>query len=406
MSKYAVVATVLALAASPAATPRQTTQPPTRPDLPPVSYVCPMPADGDIIEDHPGKCPRCGMTLNPVRLDTTWTCPVHAAVHRDAPGKCPIDRRDLIQVTMSINWACPGAAKSSLEPGTCPDGSPMTEQYLPRPHGNHNPQHGGLFFMAPDNWHHLEGTYPRAGVFRVYLYDDYTKPLPLDQVRAVAAHVVMNGKAFDLVPARRSSYLEAAVASSALPATMQARIKFKSEAVKQDVFDFQFTAYSIEPGRVAVGTMTSASVAAPPVAAKSSAALAPPQVAPPPASPSLPPTVSPGYLTTPLPTAVPDLLGQLRARTDQIRDLIDKGRFGEVYVPAFQAKDLAIALETHQGDVPSDRRSASEAALTTVVRDAYLLDAFGDLGNREQITEAFHDFAEASKAILTLFPGR
>jgi hypothetical protein len=31
--------------------------------------------------------------------------------------------------------------------------------------------------MAPDRFHHLEGTYPEAGLFRLYLYDDYTQPL-------------------------------------------------------------------------------------------------------------------------------------------------------------------------------------------------------------------------------------
>ena len=33
----------------------------------------------------------------------------------------------------------------------------------------------------------------------------------------------------------------------------------------------------------------------------------------------------------------------LRTPTDQIRGLIDKGLFGEVYVPPFQGKDLAVA---------------------------------------------------------------
>ena len=93
------------------------------------------------------------------------------------------------------------------------------------------------------------------------------------------------------------------------------------------------------------------------------------------------------------------ILATLRTRTDQIRNLIDKGLFGEVYVPAFQAKDLAVALETREILLPEDRRQKSEAALATLVRDAYLLDAFGDLGNKQQISDAYADFAAAAKDI-------
>ena len=215
-------------------------------NLPPISYVCPMAGDEEVIEDKAGKCPKCGMTLTPIRLDTTWTCPVHAAVHMDKPGKCPIDGRELIQMIMSITWKCPGSPTESLQPGKCPDGSAMTKNFTPRPHGNHNPQHGGQFFMAPDNWHHLEGMYPRAGVFRLYLYDDYTKPLPRDQQRQVAAQVVVQGRSYPLALASNGRYLEGKIGAAAVPASMQAKVKFKADGA-QNVFDFTFDKYSKEP---------------------------------------------------------------------------------------------------------------------------------------------------------------
>ena len=90
MSSSAMSALLLATAISSLALgPSQST--PQKAPLPPLSYVCPMPNDAEVIEDKPGNCPKCGMRLTPVRLDTTWTCPIHGAVHKDAPGLCPID---------------------------------------------------------------------------------------------------------------------------------------------------------------------------------------------------------------------------------------------------------------------------------------------------------------------------
>jgi hypothetical protein len=56
---------------------------------------------------------------------------------------------------------------------------------LSAPHMDHEPKHGGVFFMAPDRTHHLEGVLLPAGTFKVYLYDDYTRPIPATGFAAV-----------------------------------------------------------------------------------------------------------------------------------------------------------------------------------------------------------------------------
>lgn len=361
-----------------------------------------MPSDAEVIENKPGNCPKCGMRLTAVRLDTTWTCPIHGAVHKDTPGLCPIDRRPLIQVTMSVSWRCKGAETSSLTPSRCPDGSEMVKEYAARPHGNHTPQHGGQFFMASDNWHHLEGVYPKAGAFRMYFYDDFTKPLSRDQMRAVAADVVVNGRAVPLVRSGNRTYLEATLPGVALPATVQARAHFTKDEAKANVFDFTFADYSKTSAPVAP-TVTGAAMSAPPITAPISKTVGAPAAAAPPRAVSAAPSV-PVALSQVIPGTVPEILVALRTRTDQIRGLIDKGLFGEVYVPAFQAKDLAVALEAHQSEVSADRQPVSEAALSTLVRDAYLLDAFGDLGNKQQISDAFSDFSDAASEVIASFP--
>jgi hypothetical protein len=42
---------------------------------------------------------------------------------------------------------------------------------------DHDPVHGGLLFTTDNNYHRLEGTHPSPTEFRIYLYDDYKKPL-------------------------------------------------------------------------------------------------------------------------------------------------------------------------------------------------------------------------------------
>ena len=83
---------------------------------------------------------------------------------------------------------------------------------------------------------------------------------------------------------------------------------------------------------------------------------------------------------------------------------IDRGSFASIYVPAFQAKDLALALDAHKNELAADRRKAVEPAITKLVRSAYLLDAFGDLGNKQQISEVYTKFVEAERDIQSAFP--
>ena len=116
--------------------------------------------------------------------------------------------------------------------------------------------------------------------------------------------------------------------------------------------------------------------------------------------------VDPGLVPLPIPDTVPEMLTQLSQRTAQIRRFIDQGAFANLYVPAFQAKDLALALDERKNDLPAERRKLVEPAIKRLVRAAWLLDAFGDIGNKGQITAAYSQFAAAVKDVESAFPNQ
>ena len=401
--KSAALLFALALAVNPAAAPqaaRSGTQAASAEKLPPLSYTCPM--HPEILEDKGGTCPICKMDLVPIRLDSVWTCATKPlAIVRDGPGRCPIDGTALVQVTAAVSWTCSGGTEESTSPGTCADGAAKTKTFALRAHGNHNPQHGGIFFMAPDNTHHLEGAYLSSGIFRMYFYDEFTKPQKLAAVRTYKAtlNVKDAGTGKDTVYSlvRSGNYMQAQIGKQPLPAEMYATVMF-TPGGKGNRFDFAFPTYSKEPHTTAAPTLTNAA----PTPASTSPLVE--TLPTPTASSSSSSSIDPALVPLPIPDTVPEMLAQLKTRTEQIRAFIDKGAFAAIYVPAFQAKDLALALDEHKGELTPAGRKLAEPAIAKLVRSAYLLDAFGDIGNKQQISEAYAKFMEAEKDIHAAFP--
>ncbi|MBS1816867.1 MAG: hypothetical protein JSU08_02960 [Acidobacteria bacterium] len=439
----------LALVVSPAAQAGQAARNAAAQKLPPLTYVCPMPGDEDVMEDKPGSCPKCKMTLVPVRLDAKYWCPVHQALEvHDGPGKCRRDGRELIPVTLSVSWTCADdAEKKLLEPGKCADGSARKIGYELRAHGDHNPRHGGQFFMASDAWHHIEGTYPENGLVRVFFYDNFTKPLPLRGKGITGTLAIRDAQDKEIATAplvigKNSSTMEAKVpaAAAALPLRATVKMKFGASAAAQP-FDFQFneltkdTTAGVAIGPTSTPRPTAAPVAPKPAPATTAAAPAPAastpaapaaqpsqaaqsnQAAPqyqPPAGPAdlgsgeiapMPPALAAVLNEEVLPKDVAGLLKELTNRSGEIDRLMREGSIGEVWLPAMGTKTVALVLEEHAGSLPAARRAQATLAAKRVVAAAWELDGYGDLGNRAKVAEAHEKIAAAVADLKAAYEG-
>jgi hypothetical protein len=413
--------------------------------LPPLQYTCPM--HPEVLEDKPGNCHICKMALEQTRIDAelNYSCPDHPVVITGKPGICPIDRRrELVPVVVTLHWTCKQTPDQKLmDPGKCADGSERALVKQIRAHGDHNPRHGGIFYMAQDQWHHMEGTYPAAGQFRAYFYDNYTKPI---DAKAFSGSVVLQAidpatktpkdiATFPMRLSRDGRTLEATLKGDPQPAkdaatTMVAKVRMTKDGPEQP-FTFAFVEYSKDaPAAAPAATSTTASAPAgkpstttaagavpkpPPPAAATTAAITTPAPAPQPATPAVPPVSNcePNMartdallLSDSLPRNSKALLNLLGMCSDEVQKLVKTSQFGFVYQPTMLGKDIALALENYLNEVPGARRAQASDAIRRTVLAAWQLDMFGDMGNQEKITEAFNHFAAAIAAVKTAYAAK
>ena len=254
----------------------------------------------------------------------------------------------------------------------------------PGAHMDHTPRHGGTVFMAPDGFHHIEGAYPEPGVFRIYATDNYREPVDvtlwmgravLEEEYDAATDEFREVTAFAMLPAPGGAYLEAEVGDVAVPAEIIARLQF-AEDFPEERFDFIFAGFSGDAPRE---TLT----------------LDRPDV---PAALPLAERIRPR-----IPDLTSDIVGGIEARDREIVDLVTRGAFTEIFIPALQAKELALALHDRAEALPARARDDVRIAVRSLVRAAWLLDWYGDLGNKQQVDDAYGVFGSAVALISRVY---
>lgn len=145
--------------------------------------------------------------------------------------------------------------KTYDKPGKCPECGMVVQDV--KSHLDHEPKHGGVFFMTPDQKHHLEGTYSTSNEFRVYFYDEYTKPIPALRFAAEGEAWRAEGpvwsdgqekaKAFRMHVGPQELYLTGQVdAAITFPVRIALHVDFK-DGTKPPAFSFDFDQASQEP---------------------------------------------------------------------------------------------------------------------------------------------------------------
>ena len=107
-------------------------------------------------------------------------------------------------------------------------------------HQDHSPRFGGILFMAPDAFHHVEGTYTADGMFRAHFYDNFKQPM---QVTGFKAWLEIGDRTIALTPSADRLALDARVGTLPFPAEMTLKVIFRPGS-EEERFDFLFAAFS------------------------------------------------------------------------------------------------------------------------------------------------------------------
>jgi hypothetical protein len=170
-----------------------------------------------------------------------------------------------------------------------------------------------------------------------------------------------------LTLAEGGAYLEASIDTLPLPANITMQAVF-GPGGKEQRFDFAFEDFSTDSAPAALDVAT--------------------------------------RLMMDIPDSAPDILQMLGERRKEMTDLLGRGGLSELWVPALQGKELALALEFHAREFPAAKQATVAAATRDVVQAAFRLDSAGDRGERDGVLRAAEQFERGVTALEAAFGGK
>lgn len=230
-------------------------------------------------------------------------------------------------------------------------------------HLPHEPLHGGQFFSAAQDTLHVEGVWPEQRRFKLFVADQWGRPLPEARLRELAGRIVVGDVSVPLAVAADAEYLEARLPTLKMPAELSLVLSVPGR--EDEGFQFSFHAYSDERNAVSF---------------------------------PIEPTI--------IPDSLPGILAALRADGDDIDAVFSRGQLAFVYAPADRARDHALALEAHLPGLAVAKRAQAEELIRIAVRAAWLLHVASDEGTLAQANMARTGLSAAMAKVAAAFQDR
>lgn len=379
-------------------------------------HWCPMRGIGDGqcgLVDHqgPGRCDICGMTLKPKSffmerygdkhasaekrfpltkrgLESIYWCPNRARPDHElteyaGPGECEVCGEQLMHKTrfedvktwVCLTEECPIKGTIYYAPGNCPTcGEPVQSMG----HMDHNPVHNGQLIMADNLYHHVEGTLTETDAFRLYFYDDWKNPL---DPRNFAGKLII--ERFDeateelLEEEYPLSYIDEGdpYLTANIPPVEEFPVNFSTEiylAGKETIFSFAFEDVTPEEAQGPTKAIR------------------------------LHGHLQRGELI--IPETPADMVAEILTRDAIIAERIAAQDWFGLHNPAFDAKDLAEALELKPEGLGVRERGKLRKAVARLTQGAIFLDNAGDSEDEPRVTKAYATFSEGIEIVRTLYP--